>query len=259
MNRTLITNDDGIDAPGLHRLAATAADHGLDVIIAAPARDSSGASAAMSAVAKDGRIIVEERVLPGLPGIPAYAVTGTPALAALLAGNGAFGDPPQLVLSGINRGANAGHAVLHSGTVGAALTAAANGCRGLAVSLAITDEDDTDRHWDSAARLALALIPVLGDLPDSTILNLNVPDRPTSDINGLCRARFGRFGQVQMRIAERGTGYIRTALEDTGAHLEPGTDMALLADGYATVTPIQPLGEAPVQLPGLAHLLATAG
>ncbi|GHJ42666.1 5'/3'-nucleotidase SurE [Catellatospora sp. TT07R-123] len=255
MTRTLITNDDGIDAPGLHHLATAAAQHGLDVVVAAPARDSSGASAAMSAVAKDGRVLIEERTLPGLPGVPAYAVTGTPAMAALLAGHGAFGDPPQHVLSGINRGANTGHAVLHSGTVGAALTAAAAGCRGVAVSLD-TEEDADPHYWDSAARLALALIDILDELPDSTILNLNVPNRPTTDINGICRARFGRFGQVQMRIAERGTGYVRTALEDTSNRLEPGTDTALLADGYATVTPIQPLGEAPVQLPGLAHLLA---
>jgi 5'-nucleotidase len=89
------------------------------------------------------------------------------------------------------------------------------------------------------------------------VLNLPVPDLPADQVKGLCRARFGRFGQVQMRIAERGSGFVRTALEDTGARLEPGTDMALLADGYATVTPLQPLGEAAVDLPDLADLLTT--
>ncbi|GIF95783.1 5'/3'-nucleotidase SurE [Catellatospora citrea] len=257
MTRVLITNDDGIEAPGLHRLALAAAKAGFDVVVAAPARDSSGASAAISAVAQDGRIIVEERELPGLDGVSAYAVTGTPAMAALIATRGAFGDPPEVVLSGINRGANAGPAVLHSGTVGAALTGAAYGCQGLAVSLDLADGDltDDDRHWDTAAVYAVALLSLLDGLPQSTVLNLNVPDLPADQVRGLCRARFGRFGQVQMRIAERGSGFVRTALEDSGAHLEPGTDMALLADGYATVTPLQPLGEAAVDLPDLSDLL----
>lgn len=257
MTRVLITNDDGIEAPGLHRLAHAAVAAGFDVVVAAPARDSSGASAAISAVAQDGRIVVEERKLPDLDGVPAYAVTGTPALAALIATRGAFGDPPDVVLSGVNRGANAGPAVLHSGTVGAALTGATYGCQGLAVSLDLADGDltDDDRHWDTAAAYAVALLRLLDGLPKETVLNLNVPDLPADQVRGLCRAKFGRFGQVQMRIAERGSGFVRTALEDTGAHLEPGTDMALLADGYATVTPLQPLGEAAVDLPDLAELL----
>lgn len=260
MTRILITNDDGIDAPGLHRLALAAHEAGFDVVVAAPARDSSGASAAISAVAQDGRVIVEPRTLPGVDGVDAYAVTGTPALAALIATRGAFGDPPDVVLSGINRGANAGPAVLHSGTVGAALTGATYGCHGLAVSLDLADGDltDEDRHWDTAAAYAVSLLPLLADLPRATVLNLNVPDLPPERVRGLCQARFGRFGQVQMRIAERGTGFVRTALEDTGARLEPGTDMALLADGYATVTPLQPLGEADVELPELPEPVSAA-
>ncbi|WP_155370080.1 5'/3'-nucleotidase SurE [Catellatospora vulcania] len=260
MTRVLVTNDDGIEAPGLHRLALAAAKAGYDVVVAAPARDSSGASAAISAVAQDGRVVVEERKLPGLDGVPAYAVTGTPALAALIATRGAFGDPPDVVLSGINRGANAGPAVLHSGTVGAALTGATYGCKGLAVSLNLADGDltDDDRYWDTAALYAVALLSLLDGLPKETVLNLNVPDLPADQVRGLCRARFGRFGQVQMRIAERGSGFVRTALEDTGARLEPGTDMALLADGYATVTPLQPLGEAAVDLPDLSGVLTAA-
>ncbi|MFD0599851.1 5'/3'-nucleotidase SurE [Catellatospora coxensis] len=201
MTRVLITNDDGIEAPGLHRLAFAAAAAGFDVVVAAPARDSSGASAAISAVAQDGRIVVEERKLPDLDGVPAYAVTGTPALAALIATRGAFGDPPDVVLSGVNRGANAGPAVLHSGTVGAALTGATYGCHGLAVSLDLADGDltDDDRHWDTAAGYAVALLRLLDGLPKETVLNLNVPDLPAEQVRGC--AGPGSAGSARCRCA----------------------------------------------------------
>jgi 5'-nucleotidase len=133
--RILITNDDGIDAPGLRHLARAAARQGLDIVIAAPLTEASGTSAAMTAVEKNGKIVVEQRELPGVRNVPAYAVAASPAFIVLLALRGAFGPPPEIVLSGINRGANAGAAVVHSGTVGATLTASHAGLHGLAVSL----------------------------------------------------------------------------------------------------------------------------
>ncbi|WP_342000532.1 5'/3'-nucleotidase SurE [Microbacterium sp. LWH7-1.2] len=80
MTRTLITNDDGIDAPGLHVLAKLARDAGLDVTVAAPMRQSSGSSASIVAAEVDGRIAIEQRELPGLDGVLAYAVRGGPAV-----------------------------------------------------------------------------------------------------------------------------------------------------------------------------------
>ncbi|UYO97695.1 5'/3'-nucleotidase SurE [Microbacterium sp. M28] len=122
MTRVLVTNDDGIDAPGLHALAAAAVSAGFDVVVAAPAKQSSGSSASILAEEADGRIRIGRRELDGLDGIPAHAVHGGPGLIALIAARGAFGDPADLVLSGVNHGANVGRAILHSGTVGAALT-----------------------------------------------------------------------------------------------------------------------------------------
>jgi 5'-nucleotidase len=76
------------------------------------------------------------------------------------------------------------------------------------------------------------------------VLNLNVPDRPADRVAGVRRGTLSRFGQTQMAIAEAGEGFVRTAVEESGARNEDGTDLALLAEGYASVTPIQAIGEA---------------
>jgi 5'-nucleotidase len=260
--RVLITNDDGIDAPGISWLAGSAAAAGLDVVVAAPLTEASGASAAMSAVEEDGRIVLASRQLAGAENVPAYAVAASPAFIVLLALRGAFGSAPTVVLSGINRGANAGAAIIHSGTVGATLTASHAGLHGLAVSLDVLTPaaastasggaaiahldtiDDESRHWSAAAELAVRLLPLLADTPAGTVLNLNVPDRPTGEIRGLRRATLARFGQVQMSVAESGEGFLRTAVQATDEPLEPGTDLAVLAQGYAAVTPIRAPSEA---------------
>jgi 5'-nucleotidase len=157
------------------------------------------------------------------------------------------------VLSGINRGANAGAAVLHSGTVGATLTASHAGLHGLAVSLdvltpaagaALDDADDEQRHWASAADLAVRLLPTLVHTPAGTVLNLNVPDLHLDGIRGLRRGRLARFGQVQISIAEAREGFVRTAVQAADEPLEPGTDLAALAESFAVVTPIRAPGEA---------------
>ena len=119
--RTLVVNDDGVHAPGIRHLAEVAREAGLDVVVAAPLRESSGSSAALTASQVDGRIVVERQSFEGLDGVPVYGVDAAPGFIALIASRGAFGPPPALVVSGINRGLNTGHAVLHSGTVGAAV------------------------------------------------------------------------------------------------------------------------------------------
>jgi 5'-nucleotidase len=261
-DRILITNDDGIEAPGIRWLARAAQRAGYDVVVAAPLIEASGASASMTAVEKDGRIVVEPRQLAGAKNIPAYGVAASPAFIVLLALRELFGEPPSVVLSGINRGANAGAAVVHSGTVGATLTAAHAGLRGMAVSLdvlspsaassasggaAIADldkVDDEQRHWSTAADLAARLVPTLTHTPPGTVLNLNVPDLHPDGIRGLRRARLARFGQVQVSIAEAGEGFVRTAVQAAEEELEEGTDLAALAAGFAVVTPIRAPEEA---------------
>ena len=150
MPRALVTNDDGIDSPGLHALAAAAVSAGLEVIVAAPAEQSSGASAALTATRREGRTVVARRELPGLDGVEAWAVEAQPGHIVVAALNGWFDPAPDVVLSGINHGANVGRAVLHSGTVGAALTAGISDVRGLAVSLDVALHPTGERHWESA-------------------------------------------------------------------------------------------------------------
>jgi 5'-nucleotidase len=262
MPRVLITNDDGVSAPGIRSLARAAVDAGYDVLVAAPREEASGMSAALTAVTDQGRVKFTRTSLPGLDGVPVFAVAASPAYIALLAGLEVFGPAPDLVLSGINRGANAGRAVLHSGTVGAALTAAANGAGALAVSLdvlspadasaasggaaiaALETVDDEKRHWDTAAALAARLLPWLEQAPAGTVLNLNVPDRAADRVAGLRGATLAPFGQVQMAIGESGEDFVRMTIEQAGAEAVPGSDIALLSEGYATLTALRPMGAA---------------
>lgn len=239
MPRALVTNDDGIDSAGLHALAIAARAAGLDVIVAAPAEQASGASAALSAVRKEGRTVVEHRDVPGLDGIEAWAVHAQPAHIVAAALNGWFDPAPDLVLSGINHGANVGRAVLHSGTVGAALTAKINDTRALAVSLDVALHPSGDRYWDTAAGLVAPVLELLLEAPDATVLSLNVPDRPAGDLGPLRHARLARGGAVQARVDEVRDGDVRLAEFEMSEELEPGTDSALLAAGHPTLTELR--------------------
>jgi 5'-nucleotidase len=238
MNRVLVTNDDGIDAPGLHALAREAVQAGYDVVVAAPARQSSGASASIVAAEENGRIAVERRGLAGLDGVPAYAVRGGPGLIALIAARGAFGEPADIVLSGVNHGANVGRAILHSGTVGAALTGGLNGAWGVAVSLDV-GMHPVHFHWDAAAAAAIALMPFVLERPRGTVINVNVPNAP--DNKGVREAELAPFGIVQTTLSERGEHYIRLAVEDLPNVPSPGTDAAYLADGWVTLSGLDPV------------------
>jgi 5'/3'-nucleotidase len=256
--RVLITNDDGITSPGLRHLARAAADNGLDVVVAAPSQEASGSSSVMSAYTADGRVNIKRHELRDLAGIPAYGVTASPSYIVVLALLSSFGGPPDLVLSGINRGANTGRAVLGSGTVGAAFTAATHDCPAMAVSLdiqasmseagggnALAAEDDIDeaRNWRTAAELVRKLLPRLADLPPGAVLNLNVPDLPQEEVRGLRQARLAQFGHVQMAIAESGEDFVRTHIEESRKQVESDSDLGWLAQGYAAVTAIRPVAE----------------
>ncbi len=241
MTRLLVTNDDGIDSPGLHALARSVADAGYDVTVAAPAIQSSGASASILGAEEDGTIKFERRELEQLPGVTTFAVQAAPALIALVAAHGAFGEPPELVLSGINRGANVGRAILHSGTVGAALTAGVNGARGLAVSLDV-GIDPLECFWGVALEHVAALIPKLVEQPPGTVFNLNVPNERAGGAE-LREGPLASFGIVQTTTLGTGDD-TRLSVADTPADQAEGSDAALLDRGFATVTSIQPVSEA---------------
>jgi 5'-nucleotidase len=249
--RCLVTNDDGIDSEGLRVLALVALEAGFEVVVAAPMEEASGASASITAVEEDGHFVVEPRTLPGLEDCTVLAVGGLPAFIALTGMRGAFGPAPDIVLSGINSGPNTGYAVLHSGTVGAALTASTFGARAMAVSLNIRTRTvsgagvrQASPCWDTAAEFARQTLPTLLDSAPGTVLNVNAPNIPLEKVRGFEPARLARFGAVQTNVAERGEGYVKVALAEIDAEYEPGTDAAFLAAGYASITALQAVCEA---------------
>lgn len=237
--RALITNDDGIDAPGLHALAAAAVRAGLEVIVAAPAEQASGASAALSAVRRDGRTMVEPRDLPGLDDVQAWAVSAQPGHIVNAALTGWFDPRPDLVLSGINHGGNVGRAILHSGTVGAALTAKINDTRALAVSLNVPLRPTGEPHWDTAAGLVAPVLELLLDAPAGTALSLNVPDRPACELLPMRHAGLARGGEVQTRVSEVRDGDLHVQEIEVSDDPEEGTDTALLIAGHPTLTALR--------------------
>ena len=245
--RALITNDDGIGSEGLRVLALTAERAGLAVLVAAPDRESSGCGAGMTAVEEDGRVVVAAQPLDGVSG-PAYAVAALPGFITAVAARGAFGDPPGLVLSGINRGPNTGRAIVHSGTVGAAMTAAGHGCPAIAVSLDTGPGPGVPAHWETAAAVTAALLPLVLSAGAPLLLNVNVPNVPPGRLAGIRQARLARAGRSEMRVAEAGEGFVRVAVAETGEEPGPGTDVALLAAGYATVSAVEVIRESPAEL-----------
>ena len=153
--RVLVTNDDGVESEGLHVLTAALAAAGLDVFVIAPNSDRSGTGAAIGLVHADQHLDSQQVELPGCAGIDAYAIDGPPGMCVIAGRLGAFGEPPDVVVSGINPGLNTGRAILHSGTVGAALTAQNFGGSGLAVSTELGDR----WYWDTAARVRRRGVP----------------------------------------------------------------------------------------------------
>jgi len=195
----MVTNDDGIDSVGLHVLARAMRRHG-DVVVVAPDREYSGASAAFGALHLIQPEVHEARV----DGIDtSWAVSGPPALCVMFARLGAFGAPFDLVVSGINPGANVGRSVYHSGTIGATLTARNGGIPGVAVSQAVSgfgvegqgwDDMLIGQKWETAATVTDAVVAgLIADWPvDPVVININVPNLDVADIRGWRRATVGQ-------------------------------------------------------------------
>lgn len=230
--RILVTNDDGIDAPGLHVLAEVAARFSDDVIVIAPWEERSGSGAAIGPVHLSDRIAFKSAAIPGL-GVEAYAIDGPPALAVLTACRDGWGPQPDLVLAGINPGTNTGHVVIHSGTVGAALTAANNGLRAAAFSL---ETGVHDTRWDTAAAVAEEVLRELVEAPPLTVLNVNVPDRAPAELAGVREATLAPFGTVRSTFTLGEGEHLDVEFRATEDEADPTTDLALLRQGFATVT-----------------------
>lgn len=245
--RILITNDDGIEAPGIEALAGRAVRAGLDVSVLAPRRQMSGTGASMGALALHEPIRVHRWRMPSLDGVPAFAAEATPAACVILSCLGAAGAPPDLVLSGVNAGLNVGSSALHSGTVGAALAAAAWGAKGLAVS---TSTADGEASWDTAAAVAVELAAWFAEDCAAGCLNVNVPNRPRGEMAGVRWATLAPMGAIRSYI----TGVTETPDSDgfevltdhrrtDPAAAPEGSDRNLVARGYVTLTGLSGLAE----------------
>ncbi len=208
--RILVTNDDGIDSIGLHVLARAMLPFG-DVVVAAPDQEYSGSGASLGAL----HLLKPEVHEASIAGIDvAWSVTGAPALCVMFARLGLFGDPFDLVVAGINPGANVGRSVYHSGTVGACLTARNGGVSGIAVSQAVEhfgiegqgwDEVLDSQLWDTAGVVAAEIVGgFITELPGKAeILNVNVPNAPLSELKGWRRTEVGTIPPRSMGTARR--------------------------------------------------------
>ncbi len=246
----IVTNDDGVGAPGIatlvNALDSWAQRGGHEVIVVAPAENYSGMSAAVSDVFGHPEVSYRRTQIAGSPDVLTYALDAPPALCAILGALGTFGMVPDLVLSGINEGANVGRSILHSGTVGAVLSAAQLGISGLAVSVQWGEEI----HYDTAASLTIQVLDELVRAPARTILNLNVPNVPLSDLRGVRRARVSMAEVVAaagpmaggLALGESGVlplamGAASPMIGDTSGE-ESDEDAHLVEAGYAALTPL---------------------
>jgi 5'-nucleotidase len=249
--RVLVTNDDGVGAPGIAHLGRALADAGHDVLVAAPLHEASGAGAGVGPLHTMGDgIHVDHLEQAGLEGIETLGVDALPGLIVIAGCLGAFGPPPDLVVAGINPGRNVGRAVLHSGTVGAALTAVHFNRRGLAVSIqsgpfsAFEAAGEKEINFPTAAAISASLAPLVLGAPPRTVVNCNVPNLALSQVRGIRWARLARSGLIRSALVDA-TGGANMQLELGFGEPPPGdeSDEALTALGYATVTPLASVAE----------------
>ena len=231
--RVLVSNDDGVDAPGIRHLAEGLRAAGHEVLVVAPDRDRSGASNSLT-LDMPVRVAQQDQAT--------WRVFGTPTDAVHVAITGMLREEPDIVVSGINNVANLGDDVIYSGTVAAAMEGRFLGLPAVAVSLATTD--GVGRHYETAARAAAEIIARLkiDPLPADTILNVNVPDLPWDQVRGFEVGRLGSRHRAEACIPQtdpRGRQWWwigpAGAEEDAG----PGTDFHSVRHGHISITPIK--------------------
>ena len=234
----LVTNDDGVMAPGLFALAKEMRDFGK-VSVLAPDHNWSGG----------GHVKTLERAMRVTKvrladGTDAYACDGAPSDCVALATLGYFKEPVDLVVSGINVGANLGHDVTYSGTVTAAMEAGIAGVPGIAVSLEVPEGYLEEIDFGPAARAAQQVVQqvIENGLPAEILLNVNVPFLSDDQIQGFRLTRQGLrvyHSRLDERIDPRGRPYYWIGGEAPTGVPERGTDIGALAKGYISVTPLQ--------------------
>ena len=234
----IVTNDDGINAPGLLALAKNLRKLGK-VSVLAPDRNWSAAGHSRTL----DRPLRTREVEMG-EGIQAWSVDGSPADCVALGLNGFFTDKVDLVLSGINTSSNLGQDVFYSGTVSAAMEAAIWNVPGIAVSLCTPDNLSGPADYGPAAEAALqvARIAAFNQVKPGIVLNVNVPYLSQERMAGIQVTRQGLrvyHDRVEKRLDPRGKPYYRVIGDPPGRIPEIGTDVGAVAEGYVSVTPLQ--------------------
>ncbi|KPQ20754.1 MULTISPECIES: 5'/3'-nucleotidase SurE [unclassified Halomonas] len=228
MRRLLLSNDDGVHAPGLKALYDALTKH-ANLRVVAPDRDRSGASNSLTL----SRPLAMTALDSGF-----YSVDGTPADCVYLGVNGIWDEKPDLVISGINHGGNLGDDVLYSGTVAAAMEGRNLGMSAIAMSLC------GQTHFATAGHLAASLVGAVDQLslPPRTLLNVNVPDVPWSEVKGVKVTRLGYRGPAEQPLAVQDPrGRTRYWIAPVAANADDGedTDFAAVEAGFVSITPLQ--------------------
>ena len=228
--KILLSNDDGYQSPGI-RCLATALETLGEVAVVAPERDRSGASNSLT---------LDLPLRPRIADNGFVYVDGTPTDCVHLAITGLLEEEPDIVVSGINAGANLGDDVIYSGTVAAAMEGRFLGLPAIAVSL-VTDGSG---HYDTAARVVTALLEGMESSPMSadTILNINVPDVPLSRLKGLEVTRLGQRHKAEpvvRGVDPRGESIYWVGPPGGEQDAGRGTDFHAVRAGFASITPLQ--------------------
>ena len=234
--RILLTNDDGIHTPGLKILEAIARNFSDDIWIVAPMEEQSGAGHSLT-LSRPLRLRQH--------GEKHYSVSGTPTDAVMMAiGHLMKHERPDLVLSGVNRGANLGDDVTYSGTVSAAMEGAISGVRSIALSqVYATEGSGDDIPFEAAAVWGERVVRALLSVPDTakTLVNVNFPALPAEQIKGMKVARQGFYDVDRTRIVKatdpRGYDYFWFGLHHSDAFGQE-SDLSAIAEGYISVTPL---------------------
>ncbi len=230
--RILVSNDDGVDAPGIRILADGLRDAGHEVLVVAPDRDRSGASNSLT-------LDMPLRVVQ--VGDTVWRVHGTPTDCVHVAITGMLELEPDIVVSGINNSANLGDDVIYSGTVAAAMEGRFLGLPAVAMSLATKDHKGA--HYDTAARAAVEIVARLAadPLPADTILNVNVPDLPWDEVDGFEVTRLGNRHRAEPCVPlqdPRGRTWWWIGGAGPEQDAGPGTDFHAVRTRHISITPI---------------------
>lgn len=235
--RILLTNDDGVAAGGLKVLEALARRFSDDVLIVAPAEEQSGTGHSLTLSRPIRLRRLDER---------RYAVSGTPTDAVMMALAHVMKDnPPDVILSGVNRGANLAEDVTYSGTVSAAMEGALAGVRSIALSQAYSREGMGDSVPFAAAEAwgERVLAPLIeAPMPVGTLVNINFPARPADEVKGVRVVSqglrdYGRL-RIDQRTDPRGFDYFWFGLGPTVETPGHATDLEAVGEGYVAVTPL---------------------